>query len=496
MDPVRSVDRAMSSVTEAVAQPASHTTSFEMEPEIPQHASEREDIPPNGGYGWVCVACVLMINAHTWGINSVSSRRTPSPFPSLSPKSHPHPVQSFGVFLAYYLTHNTYPGATPFQFAFIGGLSISQALMASPAITITTRLYGTRTTMFIGVALITASLVGASFADAFWQLLLAQGVAFGWGMGFLYVGSLAIIPQWFSTRRSLAMGIAASGAGIGGIVYTLAAQAAIASVGLAWTFRILAGCGFTVNTVCALLLRDRNKAVQPRQTTFDWRMFRRVEILLVVGWGVMSELGYIVLYYSLPSYAASVGLSAQQGSIVGALLTLGLAVGRPVVGYYSDAIGRINMAMLMTAFCGLLCLVIWVFAKTYAVLLLFALLSGTVCGTFWSTIAPVGAEVVGLKELPTALSMTWLLLVFPCTFAEPIAVKMLANGANPWLSSQLFVGFMFLGAALCTLLLRSWKIDQNEEKSLRDGEGVPCRQQSVVSKALRIMRLSVVLKKV
>lgn len=30
------------------------------------------DIPPDGGYGWVCVACIATINGHTWGINSVS----------------------------------------------------------------------------------------------------------------------------------------------------------------------------------------------------------------------------------------------------------------------------------------------------------------------------------------------------------------------------------------------------------------------------------------
>ena len=28
------------------------------------------DVPPDGGYGWVCVACCFLINAHTWGINS------------------------------------------------------------------------------------------------------------------------------------------------------------------------------------------------------------------------------------------------------------------------------------------------------------------------------------------------------------------------------------------------------------------------------------------
>lgn len=35
-------------------------------------AKYKEDVIPDGGYGWVCVACVFWINAHTWGINSVS----------------------------------------------------------------------------------------------------------------------------------------------------------------------------------------------------------------------------------------------------------------------------------------------------------------------------------------------------------------------------------------------------------------------------------------
>ena len=31
----------------------------------------RQDVPPDGGYGWMCVACVFLINANTWGVNSV-----------------------------------------------------------------------------------------------------------------------------------------------------------------------------------------------------------------------------------------------------------------------------------------------------------------------------------------------------------------------------------------------------------------------------------------
>ena len=41
------------------------------QPSPAAHAKDWEYVPPNGGYGWVCVVCVFLINAHTWGINFV-----------------------------------------------------------------------------------------------------------------------------------------------------------------------------------------------------------------------------------------------------------------------------------------------------------------------------------------------------------------------------------------------------------------------------------------
>lgn len=43
-----------------------------IEPPVDADEKYNRDVPPDGGYGWVCVACVFWINAHTWGINSVS----------------------------------------------------------------------------------------------------------------------------------------------------------------------------------------------------------------------------------------------------------------------------------------------------------------------------------------------------------------------------------------------------------------------------------------
>ena len=225
--------------------------------------------------------------------------------------------------MAHYLANNTFPGATSLDYAFVGGLSISMALIVSPLATVCARRLGTKPTLFIGILLESAGLLGASWSYEIWHLFLSQGLAFGFGMGFLFVVSVNIVPQWFSKRRSFANSIAAAGSGIGGLMYSLASQAMIQSIGLGWAFRVLAILAFAVNTICTILVRDRNKAVGAVQLAFDAKLFKRGEFLLLLGWGFFSMLGYIVLLFSLPNYARSIGLSARQGSVIGALLNLG-----------------------------------------------------------------------------------------------------------------------------------------------------------------------------
>ena len=225
---------------------------------VPDHEPPAEKTtkiyePPDGGYGWICVACSFFINAHTWGINS-----------------------SYGVFLAYYLANDYYPGATPLAFAFIGGLSVSQALLVSPLATYVTREFGTRYTLLTGVALETLALIGASFTHQIWQLFLSQGLCFGFGMGFLFVGSVGIVPQWFTHKRSLANGIATAGSGVGGMVYSLGTNATIITLGVEWAFRILGILCCGVNTICAVLIKDRNRAIEAKQLAFDYTLFKRL----------------------------------------------------------------------------------------------------------------------------------------------------------------------------------------------------------------------------
>lgn len=393
----------------------------------PAHAKDREYVPPNGGYGWVCVVCVFLINAHTWGLNFVS-RPLPSPLEVIRREilnCRLHVVfsmrltwfhnKAYGIFLDFFLANDRYPGATSLDYALIGGLSTSMSLAITPLINTSSRHLGIRPTLVFGLVFITGSLVGASFATQVWQLYLSQGICFGWGLGFLYIGSSNIIPQWFSKRRSLANGISAAGAPFGGLVYSLAISSMLEGSGPALTFRILAICAFVANLVAIILIHDRNKLQQPNQSAFNYGLLKRLEIWLVVGWGCLSELGYTVLLYSLPNYARRIGLNAHQGSVVGALINLGLLIGRPSTGYLSDTWGRINLATVTTGLCGVACLIVWTFSKSFGSLCFFAIVAGMLCGTFWASVAPIGADVAGLSEVPSTLSVVLFCMTVPTT---------------------------------------------------------------------------------
>lgn len=408
-----------------------------------------EDVPPNGAYGWVCTFCVFLIIMHTWGINS-----------------------AWGVILAHFLSHSTFPDASRIEYAFIGGLSICQALLIGPLVIKSQKMLGTTVTLLVGTVIEFTALLGAAYAKQVWHLFLTQGVCFGIGMGFLYIPAMAVLPPWFSTRRSFAIGLASSGAGIGGLVYNLATGYSIEKNGVQMTYKILAFCALGANLVSSLLLKPRNtpQTEERHKRTINLRDLSRLEVLLMMVWGMATEFGYITLIYSLPDYASSIGLTAQQGSVTGAILNLGLTLGRPLVGYVSDKFGRITVPTILTAFCGVACLAIWVPAHSYPVLLLFALVSGMFCGIFWGAITPVMAEIVGLGRLPATFTLICFTLAVPTAVAEPIAMSLV--NSSGYLHAQIYVGCMFFLGSSMLWILRSWKCYEVEKKAADEREGL------------------------
>lgn len=78
-----------------------------------------------------------------------------------------------------------------------------------------------RVLLLIGTFWVVFGHMMLSLCTELWQALLAQGFAVGIGAGCLFVPAVALMPQWFSGRLGMAIGIAASGSSTGGIIYPI-----------------------------------------------------------------------------------------------------------------------------------------------------------------------------------------------------------------------------------------------------------------------------------
>lgn len=292
--------------------------------------------------------------------------------------------KSYSVYLAYYLSHDLFTEGLPIDYAFIGGFNFGFALLVAPLATLLARLYGVRTPMLLGVILLPAGFVAASFATRVWHLYLSQGICVGLGIGLIYIPATAIVPQWFMKKRSLANGICAAGSGVGGLIVCFSTQGMLEAVGFVWALRITAAVVFVVNLAATLLVRSRNKEIRPDQRIFNFHLLGSYQVKLLLGWSIILMFGYITLMFSLSDYASAIGRTDQDKATVAAMLNLGAAIGRPIIGYVSDRYGRVEVAGIATFSCGILVFVLWLPTTNYGVLVAFSLISGGILGIYWA----------------------------------------------------------------------------------------------------------------
>lgn len=270
------------------------------------------------------------------------------------------------------------------DYALIGGFNFAFALLVAPIATVLTRRIGVRAPMCGGVVVLSGGFVAASFSSRVWHLYLTQGLCVGIGIGLLYIPATAIVPQWFEKKRSLANGICSAGSGIGGLIMSFSTGAMLDTLGYRWSLRITAVIVFFINTAATIMLRSRNTEIQPDLRIFNVALLRSYQVKLLLAWSVILMFGYITLMFSLTDYAIVIGRSAKDSANVAAFLNLGTALGRPLIGYFSDRYGRVQVASILTTSCGVLVFALWLPSTSYPALVCFSIISGAILGVFWA----------------------------------------------------------------------------------------------------------------
>ena len=116
--------------------------------------------------------------------------------------------------------------------------------------------FGPRRVLLVGAAALGLGLLVTARAGSLGVALAAYGLGVGVGVACAYVPMVALVGAWFERRRTLALGVAVAGIGIGTLTIPPATAALIEAVGWRDSYLVLAAAG----TVALGAVRARGRA--------------------------------------------------------------------------------------------------------------------------------------------------------------------------------------------------------------------------------------------
>lgn len=350
------------------------------------------------------------------------------------------------------------------RLSFVGSIATICTNLMSPVAQILISMYGIRAVLILGSFLVVLGFEMAGFSTQLWHLYLTHGIVFGSGASLIYVAVMGAAPQWFTKRRGLALGLIASGSGIGGLVIPFLMTGINSTLGYAWTYRILGFVCLFCNGIACLTVKERQVPAQRQRKKWhqiiDFSVFKHANFVLFGLASNIGLIGYFIPYYFLPSYGTYLGLTDSQGSALVSVISACNFAGRILTGYLADRIGKINTNTIMTIITAISCFLIWTFVHTYGGLMGFAVVFGLAGGSYFALLSPITVSLLGMEKFSSGLTALILANLIP-VFGPNVASAIEAGvNSPPFFSYKMFAGVSYAIAALLLILLK-FRLDRN-----------------------------------
>jgi MFS family permease len=325
------------------------------------------------------------------------------------------------------------------------------------------RLVMTICAIFLGLGYILMSQV-----SAIWHLYLFYGVMIAVGMSGSWVPLISTIPRWFVHRRGLMTGIVTSGSGIGTILLSMLASALIATYQWRRSY-IVVGVGVLVILVLAaqFLKRDPQKVGQLphgggviktdapyyageglcfREAVGTVRFWMLCAMFFCFGFDLYTVMVHIV------AHAIELGIPALKAASIIAVVGGVNAAGRVTIGSAGDRIGNMRCLVISFVLMTAALLLLTIAAEMWR-LYLFAIIFGLGYGGLAAMMAPVPAELFGLRSIGTIVGAVM------CSFTlggaiGPVLAGHLSDITGSYHTAFLVCAAVSAAGTLLSLLIR------------------------------------------
>lgn len=390
--------------------------------------------PPDGGFlAWSQVALAHFVIFNTWGY-----------------------INSFGVFQTYY-TETL--GRSPSDISWVGSIQIFLLFFIGVFSGRATDAGYFKVILTTGAVLELFCIFMTSLCTKYWQLFLAQGVGQGIGCGLMFCPTIALTPTYFSKKRSVAIGIVASGSATGGLIFPAVVMRLLPQIGYGWTMRTLGFISLATLTPCLIFLRQR---LPPRKNgpVVEWAAFKESSYSFFAIGMFLNFWGLYIGFFYIGSFSREIIGVSTETSIYVLLLMNGIGLlGRVIPNSMADLYtGPLNMLIPFSFATGLIAFC-WAgvhnISGVYGFAAFYGLAAAGIQSLFPATLSTLTTD---LKKMGARMGMIMSVVGVAALIGSPIAGALVQRGDGDYLYAQMFMGAVIIAGTLNLIAARTAKL--------------------------------------
>ena len=268
---------------------------------------------------------------------------------------------------------------------------------------------GARRLVVVGGGLIAGGVALTSQVDSIYTGYLTIGVGVGVGGGMIASPMYSTAGGWFVRRRALAMGLVASGNGLGTLLLVPFAESLISSHGWRSAYLRLALVDLALFAVAGLLIaRPPNLDAPPPAIAHMKAVMRIPAFRIMFVTGLLFSISLFIAFAFVVDFATDEGISSDRAALLVGIIGATSIVGRLGITSLS---GRVPSVRLLQGCLAAqpVAFLLWLLSDgAYPVLVAFAITMGIAYGGFVALGPEVAAVLFGTVGLGGTIGLTFL----------------------------------------------------------------------------------------
>jgi predicted MFS family arabinose efflux permease len=305
-----------------------------------------------------------------------------------------------------------------------------------------------------------------------------------------FIAGVAIVGQWFSIRRGLAMGIAVAGSGVGQFAVSQWTMSFIMKFGWRNCLRLNALINFVGLAICSSVL-IRKVPLNPLASPWaSIALFRDSSFRLLYAANACFSMSFFMPFTYLPIYAIHQGISISNAVLILSVSGIAGVVGRISLGFITDFVGKIQMLQFTVLSAGVT-LFCWLACHSFPSLLTIGISYGVFSGGIMALIPVVCAERFGVQSLSSVVGLLFTANTIGNLVSTPLVGEVLDATGNYETSIAIAASFFLFAAMFYFFISPLTDLMKDEDVSVSKVEEATDQQMKKGSYELVISEIKV-----